>query len=81
MAGGIVILILLYAAAFHWTPVLHVHGPHTTIANLLVHRPALRGIAAQLITLGEHTWVPDVKPYVEGLLFQREHIIESTSNF
>ena len=82
LAGGVVVVIMVYAVAFHWHPLLRIGGEHRTVDKVLALMPALKGaVQTQIVALGQRIWVPDVDKYVEGLLNQRRHVIEGHASF
>jgi 4-amino-4-deoxy-L-arabinose transferase-like glycosyltransferase len=82
LAGGVVVVIMVYAMVFHWHPLLHIGGEHQTVDKVLARIPALKGtVQTQIVALGQRIWVPDVDKYIEGLLDQRRHLIEGHASF
>jgi 4-amino-4-deoxy-L-arabinose transferase-like glycosyltransferase len=82
LAGGIVVVIAFYAAAFHWRPLLHVGGEHRTVDSVLARIPLLKGMMlTRAIALGEAIWVPDVAKYIEGVRAQGRSRVEGQRSF
>ncbi|HKX16463.1 MAG TPA: phospholipid carrier-dependent glycosyltransferase [bacterium] len=81
LAGGILVLVVVYAAAFHWRPLFHAGGEHRTVEKVVGRLPVLKGAAPHLVALGERTWVPDIGNYIGGLLDQRRHVNEGHASF
>ena len=75
-AGAGIVVIAVYAAVFHWRPVLTPGGEHRSVRSALAKVPGLTSARqAQIIGFAERTWVPDVETYVKGAMFQRSHLI------
>lgn len=82
-AGAAVVLIVFYAVAFHWRPLLHAEGQHRTVDELFARIPAvIRGpLEHQIVALGQSMWVPDVAKYAQGVFDQRRHLNVGHASF
>jgi 4-amino-4-deoxy-L-arabinose transferase-like glycosyltransferase len=72
--GAAVVMVAVYALTFHWRPLFSGSG-HGFVAGVVARAPFLPdGLRADIVSLGQHIWVPDVKGYVDGALDQLHHL-------
>jgi 4-amino-4-deoxy-L-arabinose transferase-like glycosyltransferase len=72
LLGAAAVVVLVYATAFHWRPLVHPGGQHRTVDRVLARVP--RRIQNQVISVGQAIMIPDAAAYVRVLLAQREHL-------
>lgn len=82
LCGAVVVVLLVYAVAFQWRPLLHPGSEHRTVDKVLARIPGLTGPAQRrVVAVGQHIWVPGAAMYVQGLLDQRRHLAEGHATF
>ena len=82
LAGGVVVVIVVYAVVFHWHPLLRTGGEHRTVGKVLARIPAFKGtVQTQVVAVGQHIWVPAVDQYIKGLLDARRHLNDGHASF
>lgn len=81
-AGGVLVVVALYAVSFHWHPLLKTAGDHRTLTNVLARIPGLpAGAPAHIVALGQRLPVPAVDDFVRGVRYQRDHLREGHPSF
>jgi hypothetical protein len=81
LAGAGLVVILFYALAFQWRPLVHTGGEHRTMEKVVAGIPVLKGAQERVLALGQRVWIPDVAMYAEALLRQRQHLIAGHASF
>ena len=88
VAGGVVVIVVIYAVAFSWHPLLsrvseHASDERPTLADhILAQMPGFKGgVPTQIVALGQRIWIPDLDTYISGLYHQGGNLVGGHSSY
>jgi 4-amino-4-deoxy-L-arabinose transferase-like glycosyltransferase len=88
LVGAAVVVVVVYAVVFRWHPILSGISEHPSEARpsvadqVLARIPGLKGgVPAPILALGQRIWIPDVDSYVQGVWYQRSHLVSGHPSF